>query len=401
MESIKTIYKIGYGPSSSHTMGPGYAAEKFLNKNFNASYYEVELFGSLALTGKGHMTDVTIQKILGPKKTKIIFNKKKVYDYHTNAMKFKAYKDNIKIDEWLVFSVGGGDLKENNESRNTSPIQVYPHKNMSEIISYCKINKINLLTYIEKFEDNTLKDYLSKVLDTMEKTIDKGINTVGVLPGSLKVNRKANVFYQKYLKSNRLNDLVFSYALGVSEENASGGIVVTAPTCGSSGIVPAIIFSQLNYYKVPKDKLINALMIGGLIGNIVRTNASISGAEVGCQGEVGVACSMAAAMLVYLFGGDDETIEYGAEIALEHHLGLTCDPVDGLVQIPCIERNALSALAAYNAAEYAMIAGNKHTVTLDDVIEVMRDTGIDLKEKYKETSLGGLALRSKAGKYGK
>lgn len=401
METIKTIYKIGYGPSSSHTMGPGYAAERFLNKNLDATKFEVELFGSLALTGRGHMTDVTIQKILGSQKTKVIFNKTKVYDYHTNAMKFKAFKENKIIDEWLVFSVGGGDLKENNESRTESPLQVYPHKNMSEIINYCKTQKIDLLTYIEKYEKKDLKHYLSKVFDTMEMTLNKGINAIGILPGGLKVNRKANVFYQKYLNTGRLNDLVFAYALGVSEENASGGIVVTAPTCGSSGIVPAILFSQLNYYQVSKEKLIEALMVGGLIGNIVRTNASISGAEVGCQGEVGVACSMAAAMLVYLFGGDIETIEYGAEIALEHHLGLTCDPVDGLVQIPCIERNALSALAAYNAAEYAMIAGNKHTVTLDDVIEVMRDTGIDLKEKYKETSLGGLALRSKAGKYGK
>lgn len=401
METIKTIYKIGYGPSSSHTMGPGYAAEQFLNKNADASYFEVELFGSLALTGHGHMTDVTIQKILGPQKTKVIFNKTKIYDYHTNAMKFKAFKENKMIDEWLVFSVGGGDLKENNESRTTTTLQTYPHKKMSEIIKYCKTNKMDLLAYIEKHENKNLKQYLSTVFDAMASTIEKGINTEGILPGGLKVNRKANIFYQKYLNSNRINDLIFAYALGVAEENASGGIVVTAPTCGSSGIVPAVLFSQLNYYQVPKEKLINALMIGGLIGNIVKTNASISGAEVGCQGEVGVACSMAAAMLVYLFGGDIETIEYGAEIALEHHLGLTCDPVDGLVQIPCIERNALSALAAYNAAEYAMVAGNKHTVALDDVIEVMRDTGIDLKEKYKETSLGGLALRSKVGKYGK
>ena len=241
-----------------------------------------------------------------------------------------------------------------------------------------------------------VKEYLKEVLRTMEQCIKKGIMTEGVLPGRLKVTRKAPTFYQKYLNTKKPNELVYAYSLAVSEENASGNVVVTAPTCGASAVIPAVLFMEKEINNRSEDELINALMVAGLIGNIVRTNASISGAEVGCQGEVGVACSMASGMLVYLYGGDSETIEYGAEIALEHHLGLTCDPVDGLVQIPCIERNAMAALAAYNAAEYAMLAGSKHTVTLDSAIEVMRDTGIDLKEKYKETALGGLALRGKS-----
>lgn len=396
MESIKKIYKIGYGPSSSHTMGPGYASEIFLKKNSNADHFEVELFGSLALTGKGHMTDVTIKKILGSTRTKIIFNKKITYSYHTNAMKFKAFFNDKQIDEWLIFSVGGGDLKEENEKRDGTTEDIYPHSHMNDILRYCDKEQITLLEYVERFEPSGTKEYLYQVLQTMKNAIERGITTTGILPGGLNVVRKAPTFYQKYLMSHKANELVYAYALAVSEENSSGGIVVTAPTCGSSGIIPAILFSQKSENNLDDEKLINALMIGGLIANIVKTNASISGAEVGCQGEIGVACSMAAGMLVYLFGGDAQTIEYGAEIALEHHLGLTCDPVDGLVQIPCIERNAMSAVAAYNAAEYAMLAGSKHTVTLDSVIEVMRDTGIDLKEKYKETALGGLALRGKS-----
>lgn len=401
MESIKQIYKIGYGPSSSHTMGPGYAAEKFLSRNQNAERFEVELFGSLALTGKGHMTDVTLKKILGPKRTTVLFNKKLTYSYHTNAMKFRAFTNDLLIDEWLVFSVGGGDLKEDNENRTNVSESVYPHTHMNDILKYCDSEKITLLEYVERFEEKDVRNYLHNVLDAMNNAIERGISTKGILPGGLNVVRKAPTFYQKYLENKNINELVCAYSLAVSEENASGGIVVTAPTCGSSGIIPAVLFSQKQNEKVTEEQLINALMIGGLIASIVKTNASISGAEVGCQGEIGVACSMGAGMLAYLFGGDAQTIEYAAEIALEHHLGLTCDPVDGLVQIPCIERNAMSALAAYNAAEYAMLAGSKHSVTLDSVIDVMRDTGIDLKEKYKETALGGLALRGKVGKYGK
>ena len=395
MDSIKQIYKIGYGPSSSHTMGPGYAAEKFLNKNKNADRFEVELFGSLALTGKGHMTDEIIERILGKSKTKVLFNFSKTFEYHANAMEFRAYINNEIVDKWLVFSVGGGDLKEENEERFSNNVEIYPHRHMNDILEYCERNNLKLYEYVEKYEGHDIRTYMKEVLETMEKCIKKGIFSEGVLPGRLKVVKKAPTFYQKYLATLGKTELVYAYSLAVSEENASCNVIVTAPTCGASAVVPAILFSQKVLNNKNDDELINALLIGGLIGNIVKHNASISGAEVGCQGEVGVACSMASAMLVYLLGGDNETSEYAAEIALEHHLGLTCDPIDGLVQIPCIEINAISALAAYNIAEYAMLAGSKHTVTFDSVINVMRETGKDLKVEYRETSTGGLAIHNK------
>ena len=395
MDSIRKIYKIGYGPSSSHTMGPGYAAERFLNKNQDADSFEVELYGSLALTGKGHMTDEIIERILGKSRTKVVFNYSKTFDYHANGMEFRAYKNKELIDNWRVFSVGGGDLKEENEARFDNLIEVYPHRHMTEILEYCEINNLTLAQYVEKYEGKEIRTYMKEVLNTMESCIKKGIFSEGVLPGRLKVAKKASNFYQKYLKTLGKTELIYSYSLAVSEENASCNVIVTAPTCGASAVVPAVLFSQKTLYNKTDDELIDALLIGGLIGNIVKHNASISGAEVGCQGEVGVACSMASAMLVYLLGGNNETSEYAAEIALEHHLGLTCDPIDGLVQIPCIERNAISALAAYNIAEYAMLAGSKHTVTFDSVIQVMKETGKDLKVEYRETSTGGLALHNK------
>ncbi len=395
MESIRTIYKIGYGPSSSHTMGPGYASKIFLEKYPQANFFKVELYGSLALTGKGHMTDVIIKKILGEERTQVLFNYDLVFPYHPNAMHFTAYDGSTIIGEWQVYSIGGGDLREENEVRTSNTNRVYPHMHMNEIIEYCESEKISIIDYIMRFENKELPSYLEKVLTAMRACIEKGISTEGTLPGRLKLNRKAPQFYQKFLQNKHPNELVYAFSQAVSEENASCGIVVTAPTCGSAGVLPAILFTEQKLSNKTNEDLINALMVAGLIGNIVRTNASISGAEVGCQGEIGVACSMASAALVYLHGGDIKTIEYGAEIALEHHLGLTCDPIDGMVQIPCIERNAIASLSAYNSAEYAMLSGNKHTVTLDSVIEVMKETGKDLKDKYKETSKGGLAVRNK------
>ena len=274
-------------------------------------------------------------------------------------------------------------------------VNVYPHSKMEDVLVYCKKNNLTLVEYILKFEKSDILEYMKTVLKTMEECINRGIYAEGVLPGRLSIERKASSFYQKFLMNKKTNELVYAYSLAVSEENASCNVIVTAPTCGASAVVPAVLFSQKVLNNKTDEELINALLIGGLIGNIVKNNASISGAEVGCQGEVGVACSMASALLVYLLGGDNETSEYAAEIALEHHLGLTCDPIDGLVQIPCIERNAISALAAYNIAEYAILAGPKHTVTLDSVIEVMKKTEQDLKEEYRETSTGGLALHNK------
>lgn len=393
MESIKQLYKIGYGPSSSHTMGPGYASTRFLSKNPNATHFKVTLYGSLAMTGKGHLTDVIIQKILGKERTIVEFNYQTTYNYHPNAMRFEAYINDTLIDEELVFSVGGGDLRHEGENRQVKTNQVYQETKMSEILSYCQTHKLSLLEYIRQHESNDSEKYFEIVYDTMKKVVERGITKEGMLPGGLNVLRKASSFYQKYLSDPKEINLQYAYALAASEENATGGEIVTAPTCGSCGVVPSILVVEEKINKRSKKELVNALMIGGLIGTIVKTNASISGAEVGCQGEIGVACSMAAGMLAYLNGGSNEEIEYAAEIALEHHLGMTCDPIDGLVQIPCIERNAIASVTARNSAEYALIAGGKHYVTFDSVVEVMRETGIDLHAKYRETSAGGLALQ--------
>ena len=393
MESIKTLYKIGRGPSSSHTMGPDIATKQFKEKNPDADNFIATLYGSLALTGKGHLTDYVIYQNLGKEKTKIIFDYDTVYVYHPNGLKLEAFKENEKIDEILVFSVGGGDLKKLNEPRDESKDSIYPHSTMDEILKYCNKEKINFVQYVKRFEDPSIMDHMKLIYETMEKTIKSGLFREDLLPGSLQVDRKAHKFYKRYLETNNYNQLLFAYARSMAEANASGEIVVTTPTCGSCGILPAVLLTYQQLSGITNEEVYDALLIAGLIGNIVRTNGSISGAEVGCQGEVGVACSMAAAALTYLYGGSNEIIENAAEIALEHHLGLTCDPIDGLVQIPCIERNALAALEAVNITEYVFVAGSKHKVTLDSAILTMKETGKDLNEKYRETSKGGLALR--------
>ncbi len=393
MESIKTLYKIGRGPSSSHTMGPDIATKKFKEKNRNADRFVATLYGSLALTGKGHLTDYVIYQNLGKDKTEIIFDYDTVYVYHPNGLKLEAFKDNKKIDETLVFSVGGGDLKKLNEPRDKSPKSVYPHSTMDEILKYCNDEKISFVHYVRKFEDDSIMDHMKLIYKTMDNTIRNNLFREDLLPGSLQVDRKAYKFYKRYLDTTNYNQLLFAYARSMAEANASGDIVVTAPTCGSCGILPAVLLTYQQLSGITNEEIYDALLVAGLIGNIIRTNGSISGAEVGCQGEVGVACSMAAAALTYLYGGSNEIIENAAEIALEHHLGLTCDPIDGLVQIPCIERNALAALEAVNITEYVFVAGSKHKVTLDSAILTMKETGKDLHEKYRETSKGGLALR--------
>ena len=297
MESIKEIFKIGYGPSSSHTMGPAIASKKFLVKNQNATNFKCILYGSLARTGRGHLTDYIIKKTFQNKKIDIIFDYDKVYNYHPNAMQFYAYNGDILIDEWLVFSVGGGSLKELNEKRSLFNKMIYPHQNMNEILDYTKKFNLSFVDYILKYEGESIIPYLYNILDQMKKTINNGIYTDGILPGGLNVVRKASLFYQKYMKKPCLEYLVYAYALASSEENASGHLIVTAPTCGSCGVLPAVLLSYQKLNNIPDDKIINSLMVAGLIGNLVKTNASISGAEVGCQGEIGVACSMASAAL--------------------------------------------------------------------------------------------------------
>ena len=386
MESLKSIYKIGHGPSSSHTMGPQIASEIFKNKNSSADSFRVTLYGSLALTGKGHLTDQVIKYVLGSN-TEIIFNYEDELK-HPNTVKFEAILNKEVIDSWTVYSIGGGEIKDDT-NLDVPNIDIYQENSMKEIIDYCLNHHISLVEYVDQYED--INDYLSVVLDTMEDTIQRGLNQEGILPGGLNVKRRARDLYNAYLASQDIDALVYSIALAVSEENASGGLVVTAPTCGSCGVIPAVISFFKKTKNVSRQEIINALKVGGIIGLLIRHNASISGAVVGCQGEIGAACSMAAAISTYLLGGDINKIEYSAEIALEHYLGLTCDPVKGLVQIPCIERNAISSIKAIASSKYAMLSDGIHKVSLDEVIKTMKETGLDLSSKYKETAIGGLA----------
>jgi len=391
MNSLKELYKIGNGPSSSHTMGPQKAACLFKQKYSNANKYIVHLYGSLGSTGKGHLTDQVIKNELI--NVIILFEPKIVYKYHTNGMLFEAYHDDTLIGTWLVFSVGGGELKELNEPREKLDNQVYSLNKMADILQYCNDTKIDFYQYVIQNEGEGIINYGKKILNQMFMSVEKGINTEGVLPGKLKIKRRAKHFYDEYLSDNNYTTLEFAASLAVSEENANGGVVVTAPTCGASGVLPGVLYTYNKYYKYSKRKLIEALLVGGLIGNIVKTTGSISGAEVGCQGEVGTACAMGAAAICYLKGGSNKQIEYASEIAFEHHLGLTCDPVMGYVQIPCIERNAMSCKRAIDCANFALCTSGDHYIKLDDAIEIMLKTGKDIKSKYRETSKGGLATK--------
>ncbi|HOI46442.1 MAG TPA: L-serine ammonia-lyase, iron-sulfur-dependent, subunit alpha [Bacilli bacterium] len=393
MDTIRNLYTIGSGPSSSHTMGPKKAAETFLKRNSNAHHFQVELYGSLASTGKGHLTDYIVAKTLGNERTNVLFLPEKTYQYHTNGLKFFAYNESSDlIDEWLVFSVGGGSLKELNESRR-GDLNTYPHKTMEEILHYCEEKHISLYEYVVECEGKDIIEFGKQIIKQMFLTIEKGLKEEADLPGDLHLQRRAKTFYNQYLESNNMNALIYAAALATSEENASGGTVVTAPTCGSSGVVPSVLYKFYKINETPMSKLVEGLLVGGLIGNLVKHNASISGAEVGCQGEVGTACSMAAAMAAHIKGGSLHQIEYAAEIGLEHHLGMTCDPILGYVQIPCIERNAMSSRRAIDSAEYALLTDGQHYMMLDSVIDALNETGKDLNEKYRETALGGLALK--------
>lgn len=391
MDTIRELYKIGNGPSSSHTMGPKKAALKFLERNQEADSFKVELYGSLAATGKGHLTDYIIRHTLGNDRTTVEFKPEVDYDYHPNGMKLFALKNNQIIDEWLVFSVGGGEIKDHNEERSNSNNSVYKHENMKDILDYCETNNISFYDYVIECEGKDIVEYGDKILSVMFNTVEKGLHATGTLPGDLNINRRANAFYKQYLEKDSMSTLAFAAALAASEENAAGGEMVTAPTCGASGVVPGVMYTYYRRRDFTRQFLIEALLVGGLIGNIVKNTGSISGAEVGCQGEVGVACAMASASVTYMLGGTNKQIEYAAEIALEHHLGLTCDPVKGYVQIPCIERNAMSCKRALDCAQFAMLTDGNHYIKLDDAIQTMVETGKDLHHKYRETSEGGLA----------
>lgn len=388
MRSIKTLYKIGHGPSSSHTMGPAFASER-IKEMYPNHHFVVTLYNSLALTGEGHLTDKVIKDILVDVEIKIAIDAKA----HPNLLIFEVFKEDKQVQTIEVVSLGGGDILFNNE-KESSPI-VYPHSTFDAIRDYCKTHQISLLDYIKKYEEEDLFSYLEMVYDQMVKTIQKGMSATGLLPGSLKVERKAHTLYKNALKQTdthlKNRTLLSIYAFAVNEENASGGIVVTAPTCGASGVLPAVLYYANQHVDIPRKDIINALAIAGLFGNLIRKNATISGAVGGCQAEVGSACSMAAAAYAFLKGESIDQIEYAAEIAMEHHLGLTCDPVGGYVQIPCIERNAVAALRAINASELALILFETRKISFDMIVKTMYQTGLDMDSKYKETSEAGMA----------
>ena len=396
MKSIKELYRIGTGPSSSHTMGPRKAAEIFLARHRNAASLKVTLYGSLAATGKGHMTDVAINDTLTPvAPVEIVWQPKVFLPFHPNAMTFAAFDARQKLlENWTVYSIGGGALAENNEEPTIESKEVYDMRSMTEILNWCERTGKSYWEYVKECEDEDIWDYLDVVWNTMKEAIRRGLEEEGVLPGPLNLRRKASTYYIKatgYKDSLKTRGLVFAYALAVSEENASGGKIVTAPTCGSCGVVPAVLYHLHKSRDFSDIRIIRALATAGLFGNIVKHNASISGAEVGCQGEVGVACAMASAAANQLFGGSPAQTEYAAEMGLEHHLGMTCDPVCGLVQIPCIERNAYAAARALDANIYSSFTDGIHRVSFDKVVQVMKQTGHDLPSLYKETSEGGLA----------
>ncbi|WP_319480657.1 L-serine ammonia-lyase [uncultured Draconibacterium sp.] len=394
MESIKEIYKIGHGPSSSHTMGPKKAAERFLAENKNADRFEVTLYGSLAATGKGHLTDFAIEQSFGTRRLQINWEPKTFLKRHPNGMCFKAF-DNVDklLKEWTCYSIGGGAIID--DYTETETVDVYEHTTMEEILVWCNRNGKSFWEYVAEFEEPDIWDYLEEVWHVMFDSIKRGLKTDGVLPGGLKLPRKAQSFNTKghnFATPFKRRSQLFSYALAVMEENAAGGKIVAAPTCGASGVLPAILKYFRKIHKSDKTTILRALATAGVIGNLVKTNASISGAEVGCQGEVGTACAMASGAATQMMGGTIYQIEYSAEMGLEHHLGLTCDPVAGLVQIPCIERNAFAAERAVSHNNYALLTDGRHRISFDEVVETMYKTGIDLQSKYRETSEGGLAI---------
>ena len=393
MESIREIFKIGHGPSSSHTMGPHKAATIFKKENCEADRFEVVLYGSLAATGKGHLTDKAILDVLGNEKTKIVWEPKVFLKKHPNAMKFISYSnDNTMLEEKTYYSVGGGKIVDENTTVEEN--HIYKLSLMTDILEWCRNNGKSIWDLVDEMEEKDIWDYLFEVWKAMQLAIKDGIVAEGALPGGLHLARKANSYYiraREYNGSLRRRSFIYAYALAVSEQNAAGQIVVTAPTCGSCGVIPAVLYYLKKQHNFKDKRILRGLATAGILGNIVKTNASISGAEVGCQGEIGTACAMAAGALNQILGGYPPQVEYAAEIGLEHNLGLTCDPVEGLVQVPCIERNAFAASRAIDASAYVQLSDGFHRVSFDTVVKTMKETGHNLSCKYKETSTGGLA----------
>jgi len=392
MESIRELYRIGYGPSSSHTMAPRKAAEIFKQRHPAAASYQVTLFGSLAATGKGHLTDRAVQAAFMPAPVRIIWQPDRTLPLHPNGMQFEAiWADGSTSAPWQVYSLGGGAIGEDVPAPRPP---VYSKRSFTDLLAHCQRYGVAVWEYVEECEGKDIWPFLREIWHAMLAAMERGLNTEGVLPGGLGMPRKAWAFYRKATmagpSSQRLG-LISAYALAVNEENAAGGQVVTAPTCGSSGTLPAAFRYVQETFHCSEDSMLRALATAGYIGNLVKHNASISGAQVGCQGEVGTACAMAAGGLTQLLGGTVRQVEYAAAMALEHHLGLTCDPVAGLVQIPCIERNAFAASRALSCAEYALYTDGTHRIPFDDVVTVLWETGNALPSLYRETSNGGLA----------
>jgi len=394
MESIREIYKIGQGPSSSHTMGPAKAAKRFLQSNPDAWGFKVFLYGSLAATGKGHLTDVAIAEVFRTKPIEIIWESETFLPKHPNALKFEAFDKNRQLlNEWTVYSVGGGAIIDDQHELETK--DVYSLNNLDDILNWCHENGKQIWEFVEDHEGPEIWNFLAEVWKVMDDAISRGLKKEGTLPGGLMLPRKSSSFNlksQNFSGPFKKRSKLFAYALAVSEENASGGLIVAAPTCGACGVLPAVLKHFRKVYETDLPQIYKALATAGIIGNLVKYNASISGAEVGCQGEVGTACAMASAAANQLMGGTINQIEYAAEMGIEHHLGLTCDPVAGLVQIPCIERNAFAAERALAHNTYALMSDGRHRISFDQVVETMYKTGKDLSNYYKETSKAGLAL---------
>jgi len=397
MRSLKELFRIGKGPSSSHTMGPQKASQIFKERNPQAASFEVTLYGSLAATGKGHMTDAIIVETLeSTAPVELVWQPSVFLPFHPNGMKFVAKDANGNpVDEWTVYSIGGGALSEGKKEGDLFDTKdIYDMNTLTDIMRWCEKSGRSYWEYVEQCETADIWDYLHEVWTVMQAAVERGLNREGVLPGPLGLPRKAATYYVKasgYKQTLQTRGLVYAYALAVSEENASGGTIVTAPTCGASGVLPAVLYHLSRGHNFSETRILHALATAGLFGNVVKKNASISGADVGCQGEVGVACAMASAASCQLFGGSPAQIEYAAEMGLEHHLGMTCDPVCGLVQIPCIERNAFAATRALDSNLYSAFSDGRHRVSFDRVVEVMKQTGHDIPSLYKETSEGGLA----------
>ncbi len=395
MKSIREIYKIGKGPSSSHTMGPERASKLFKERHPDADSYRVILYGSLSKTGIGHGTDRVVRQVLAPIPTEIVFSEELLPHSHPNTMDFIAIQDGIESAPLRVESIGGGDIRIPGDKGRQSE-EVYIEHSFAEIADFCKWRYIHTLSeYVELNEGPEIWDFLMDVWLTMKASIDEGLKAEGVLPGGLNVQRKAKYLYEQQLTvdepSLREFQLIAAFAYAVAEQNADNGTIVTAPTCGACGVLPAV----LKYAQITKgftdEQICRGLATAGIIGNLTKTNASISGAEAGCQAEIGTACSMAAAALAELYKQNMDQVEYAAEVAMEHHLGLTCDPICGLVQIPCIERNAVAAVRAMNACNLSYLLTGSRNISYDMVCRAMKETGVNLDHRFRETSEGGLA----------